>query len=157
PPATRQAVFYYRAKLRGALAINGLYVPLPEISTSAFDSGDQTIDVGLVEADLGPFTTKPLDLRKRQVTPKKGVYHVADVLLAGANAALGALPIKGSVGIDLVDRASSTTVSVGLPKPFSLDPSSGKGTQGTITFRSDNVNGASFDGVKVKFDAYLGA
>src|SRR5262249_9695382 len=64
---------------------------------------------------------------------------------------------KGNVAMDLVNRASRTTVSVGLPKPFSLDPSSGKGTQGAVTLRSDNVNGVSFDGVKVKFDAYLGA
>src|SRR5206468_1229212 len=99
PPATRKAVFYYHAKLRGPLAINGLYVALPESVTSDFDSGDQTIDVGRVAVDLGPFTTKPLDLRKRQVTLKKGVYHVDEVLLSGANAALGALPIKGNVSI----------------------------------------------------------
>ncbi len=156
-PVGRKAVFYYRARLRGPLAVNGLYVPLPESATSEFDSGDETIDVGLVEIGLGPFTTKPLDLRKRQVTPKDGVYHVDHVLLAGANAALGKLPIKGAITLDLVRRASLTTVSVGLPKPFSLDPSSAKGTQGAVTLRADNVNGVSFDGVKVKFDAYLGA
>jgi hypothetical protein len=108
-----------QATLHGAVAINGLYLPVPEANESQYDTSDQSFTIHRVSIEIGTFHTFNIDLGHVQAFPlDHGAVHVTDVLLKGANAALGALPIKDKISIDLLFHASRTRFHLALPPPF---------------------------------------
>jgi hypothetical protein len=138
----------YHATIRGPVAINGIYVWLPPVVKTEYDSGEHTIalaDASSIPVRVGPFLTQKIPLHLKVEPNKKGVFHVVDVDQAfNTPAFLGSLPVRGALSIDLINHASKVKVGVGLPSIFSFGK---KAAQGDAYLISDNVNGVHWDGV----------
>src|SRR5262249_15515572 len=127
----------YHATLKGPVAINGLYFPLPESNQSEYNTSDLSFTLGHVSIDIGKFHTPTLNIGHVQAVPdNQGVVHLSAPLLKGANAALGALPITGAVSVDLIFHASRIRFHLSLPPPFSFSPKTP--AQGDVYLISDN-------------------
>jgi Concanavalin A-like lectin/glucanases superfamily/PKD domain len=151
----------YHATLKGPVAVNGLYLPVPEANQSEYDQGNETITLGRVSVEIGPYHAQNVALDNIKVLPDShGVAHVSDLFLKGVNAALGALPIKGSITVDLIYHASRTRFHLQLPPPFTLGAhvgSQGPATNGDVYVISDNETGIHLDGIRLgPLDAFIG-
>ena len=153
PINTKYTVIYanYKATIGGPVAINGLYVPIPEGVKTDYDTATSSIDVAgtsRIPLRIGPFETQGIDLSLKVTPNKSGVFHVVDVDQAfNTPKLLGSLPIRGAFSIDLIYHASKVHVGLGLPSPFSFG---GKKTaQGDVYLISDNVNGLHYDGLSL--------
>ncbi len=165
PAALKNALYLYHATVSGPVALNGLYIPVPEGVKTVYDTGDGTIGLGRLDLRLGPFGTQTLDLSEHitltnlfpgdcYTHPTQGFRLVPSGLLSGGTK-IGGLPIQGGVAIDLLDHSSRATFKVGLPNIFGFAP--GQPAQGTLCLNSDNVNGASFEGMTLAVpNAFIG-
>ncbi len=149
---------YFTGKVKGPVAINGLYVPVPESIKTEYDSNGNIAAANLsqVSVRVGPFLTKTIPLKFKVTPNKEGVYHLINVEPAtNTPKFLGDLPISGSLAIDLIKHASRVKVGLGLPSPFSFG---GKRTaSGQVFLISDNVNGLHYDGLSLTVpDLWLG-
>jgi uncharacterized delta-60 repeat protein len=149
---------YFTGKVKGPVAINGLYVPVPESVKTEYDSNGNVAaaDLSQVSVRVGPFLTKTIPLKFKVTPNKEGVYHLINVEpAANTPKFLGDLPISGSFAIDLIKHASRVKVGLGLPSPFSFG---GKRTaSGQVNLISDNVNGLHYDGLAVTIpEVWLG-
>jgi uncharacterized delta-60 repeat protein len=149
---------FFTGKVKGPVAINGLYVPVPESIKTEYDSNGNVAAANLsqVSVRVGPFLTKTIPLKFKVTPNKEGVYHLIKVEpAANTPKFLGDLPISGSFAIDLIKHASRVKVGLGLPSPFSFG---GKRTaSGQVFLISDNVNGLHYDGLSLTVpDLWLG-
>lgn len=149
---------YFTGKVKGPVAINGLYVPVPESVKTEYDSNGNVAaaDLSQVSVRVGPFLTKTIPLKFKVTPNKEGVFHLINVEpAANTPKLLGSLPISGSFAIDLIKHASRVKVGLGLPSPFSFG---GKRTaSGQVNLISDNVNGLHYDGLSVSIpEVWLG-
>jgi hypothetical protein len=149
-------LFNYRATLKGPVALNGIYIPVPEQVDTVWDSGAQSVRLGNFKVHIGPYSTDGLGVKTFSVKPNaQGIAHFADVSIKGKNPLLGGLPIEGGVAIDLLHRQARTTVHLGLPPPIGFGGS--QGAQGNVYLISNNVDGVKFDGLKLgPVDAFIG-
>jgi PKD repeat protein len=150
PDSLRKTTIFndYQAKIGGPVAINGIYIWLPEGVKTEYDSGEHTIALAgasSIPVRVGPFLTQKIPLNLKVEPNKKGVVHLIDVDEAfNTPALLGSLPVRGALSIDLINHASKVKVGVGLPSIFSFGK---KAAQGDAYLISDNVNGVHWDGV----------
>jgi hypothetical protein len=145
----------YTAQVGGPVALNGLYLPLPEAVMSTYDSGLQTISARPVAVRIGPFSTDQVNVTRSVAPNAQGVVHLFDVNLSGKVPLLGGLPLGAGVSVDLMKAESLTTLHAKLPLAFTLGD--GNPAQGDVTLISDNVNGLRFDGAKLgPIDTFLG-
>ena len=149
---------YFTGKVKGPVAINGLYVPVPESVKTEYDSNGNiaAADLSQVSVRVGPFLTKTIPLKFKVTPNKEGVYHLINVEpAANTPKFLGDLPISGSFAIDLIKHASRVKVGLGLPSPFSFG---GKRTASAgVNLISDNVNGLHYDGLSISVpEVWLG-
>ena len=139
------------AKIGGPVAINGLYVPIPNGVKSEYDTATSSISAtGLssIPVRIGPFETQRIPINLKITPNTQGVFHAIDVdQAAGTPKFLGSLPIRGAFSIDLTYHASKVKIGVGLPVPLSFGP--GKTANGDAYLISDNVNGLQYDGLSV--------
>lgn len=143
------AYAYYRAKVRGPVSLNGLYLPLPATALTEYDTGAGTIGIGTVSPRFGPYTAEPVSLSKKIEPDRFGRARLASVTLKTPEA-LGFLQVaKVGAKIDLVKGgASLSTVLVGLPNIFTYR-ARGEPAQVAATIRADNIKGADLDGAKI--------
>jgi hypothetical protein len=153
--AAGQRFLDYVGTVKGPVAMNGLYMPLPESATSQYDSGRLSVGIPPIEIRFGDYKTVRVDLSKQLIPDKNGVAHLVDANLSGKVPVLGGLPVQGGIAIDLTPGVSRTKLHVGLPNVFTLG--GGQPAQGDVTLLSDNVNGVHIDGAKLgPLRAWLG-
>jgi hypothetical protein len=144
-----KALQVYTATIPGPVAINGLYLPVPQSVKTKYDSYNATIALDgadRVALQVGPFPTVAIPLNLKVTPDKHGVFHVVNVdQSAKAPKALGGLPIRGAFSVDLIRHASRVKVGLGLPAFFSIQ--GGKTVNGDAYLVSDNVHGVQFDGI----------
>jgi hypothetical protein len=144
-------VWDYHATIRGPVALNGLYLPLPRTQPTEYDSGESSISLGQVTVEVGSFKLGPYPVPKTVVTPdRKGRFHLGDIpLLPSSAKVLGGLQIFAAtkVSVDLVHHASLTTIALEMPSPFTYGGR--EAAKGDVVLRSDNQKGVTLDGVKV--------
>ena len=149
---------FFTGKVKGPVAINGLYVPVPESIKTEYDSNGNVAAASLsqVSVRVGPFLTKTIPLKFKITPNKEGVYHLINVEpAANTPKFLGDLPVSGSFAIDLIKHASRVKVGLGLPSPFSFGAK--RTASGQIFLFSDNVNGLHYDGLSLSVpDLWLG-
>lgn len=157
--AARTRYETYHAEIHGPVALNGLYVPVPEQVKTEYDSRDGTVGLGDIPVRVGSILTTRVPLSLKIRPDKHGEFQLAYAEKAvGAVAKLFGLPIDGGVNIILGKPAkymSTATLSLGLPKIFDFPDK--KGAQGSADLILDNEQGARYDGLQLKVDnAYLG-
>lgn len=143
----------FTATIPGPVALNGLYLPIPQGVRSIYDSSGRVSLDGLSRVGLrvGPIPTQPLPLNY-QITPTHGKFHLVDVgPTFNAPKVLGGLKLEGSLSIDLFPHASSVKVGLGLPVPFRF--ATGARAQAKAFLRLDNSHGLRFDGLSAKLPA----
>jgi hypothetical protein len=142
----------------GPVAINGLYVPIPESVKTNYDSNGNVSVHGadLFSVRVGTFLTEKFPLQFTVKPNSQGVFHLVKIDPAvDTPKFLGSLPISGSFSIDLTYHQSHVTVGMGLPSPFSFGAK--RDASGTVTLISDNVNGLHYDGLGLSVpDLWLG-
>ncbi len=132
----------------GPVAINGLYVPIPESVKTAYDSNGNVSVHGANEFSVrvGPFLTEKFPLQFTVKPNSQGVFHLVNVSpAADTPKLLGSLPISGSFAIDLINHESKVKIGLGLPSPFTFGYK--QDASGTAYLISDNVNGLHYDGL----------
>lgn len=146
----------YQGKIAGPLAINGLYVPVPQGLTTTFDSTGNVSFASNISVRIGPFPTQDIPLKFKVVPNKFLVYHLINVDSSTTTPKfLGSLPIRGAFSIDLLYHKSWVKVGIGLPSPLSFG--GGRTAQADVTLKSDNVNGLQYDGLSATVpDLWLG-
>ncbi len=142
----------------GPVAVNGLYVPIPESVKTNYDSNGNVSVHGadLFSVRVGTFLTEKFPLQFTVKPNSQGVFHLVKIDPAvDTPKFLGSLPISGSFSIDLTYHESHVTVGMGLPSPFSFGTK--RDASGTVTLISDNVNGLHYDGLGLSVpDLWLG-
>ena len=150
---------YYKGTVAGPVSINGLYVPVPAGIKTSYNGYTHKVAIANAERvsfRIGPFETQKIDLGFKIEPNKFLVTHLIDVDSSTTTPKfLGALPIRGAFGVDLIYHKSFVKLGIGLPSPFSFG---GKvAAQGDVRLISDNVNGLSFDGLSLKLpEVWLG-
>ncbi len=143
--------------ISGPVAINGLYVPLPESVKSFYDSnGNVSAVTNAVSVRVGPFLTQTFPLKFTVKPNSQGVFHLVNLDPAtNTPKFLGSLPISGRFSIDLIYHQSKVAIGLGLPSPLTFG---GKhAASGTAYLISDNVNGLHYDGLGVSVpDLWIG-
>lgn len=146
---SQKALQVYSATIRGPVAINGLYLPVPRSVKTKYDSWFATIALDgaeKVSLQIGPFPTQEIPLNLKVTPDKKGVFHLVDVdKSAKAPKVLGGLPVRGAFSVDLLRHKSRVKVGLGLPSIFSFQGN--KTVNGDVYLISDNVHGVQFDGL----------
>lgn len=152
------AKFIDQGTIGGPVAINGLYVPIPESVKTIYDSNGNISVHGadLFSVRVGSFLTQKFPIQFTVKPNSQGVFHLVKVDPAvDTPKFLGSLPISGSFSIDLTYHQSHVTVGMGLPSPFSFGNK--RDASGTVTLISDNVNGLHYDGLGLSVpDLWLG-
>jgi uncharacterized delta-60 repeat protein len=144
-----------RAVINGPVAINGLYVPVPQDVSSGYRLDDAgVVSVGIegkrqISVRVGPFLTQTFSLEKRIVPNKQGIFHLVDIdEAANTPKFLGSLPVRGAFAIDLARHKSYVRVGLGLPFPLTFGAK--QAAQGDVKLLSDNINGLHYDGLSLK-------
>jgi uncharacterized delta-60 repeat protein len=149
---------FYTGKVKGPVAVNGLYVPIPKGITTDYDSNGNVSADGLsqIPIRIGPFLTQNIPLVYKVTPNKQGVYHLVNVDEAvNAPKILGSLPLRGAFSVDLIRHASQVTVGVGLPSPLSFGAK--RTAQADAHLYLDNTDGLKFDGLKLMVpDVWIG-
>ncbi len=144
-----KSIQVYSATIRGPVAINGLYLPVPSGVKTKYDSYEATIALDgadKIPIQIGPFPTKEIPLSLKVKPDKKGVFHLVNVdESAKAPKFLGGLPIRGAFSVDLLRHRSRVKVGLGLPSIFSFQ--GGQTANGDVYLTADNVRGFQFDGI----------
>lgn len=142
----------YHAEVDGPVAINGLYVPLPESQHSAYDTYASTIGLGDHQTLFGSYRTLPVDLNLTIDPDKHGYSKIADVSLAGAIKSIGGLHPDAGVTLGFVNRKTEVDFQLKLPGIFSF----GKGVaEAKATFFTSNEDGLVFDGGQLEVASVL--
>ncbi len=144
-----KVVQVYSATIRGPVAINGIYLPVPPSVKTKYDTYESTIALDgadRIALQIGPFPTQKIPLNLTVKPDKKGVFHLVDVDKSlNAPKFLGGLPLRGAFSLDLVRHASRVKVGLGLPSIFSFQ--GGQTANGDVYLKADNINGFQFDGI----------
>ncbi len=142
---------YYKGTVAGPVAINGLYLPVPAGVKTSYNGYTHKVAIANAERvslRIGPFETQKIDLGFKVEPNKFLVFHVINVDSSTQTPKfLGALPIRGAFGVDLIYHKSFVKIGLGLPSPLSFG---GKvAAQGDVRLISDNVNGLHYDGLSL--------
>jgi hypothetical protein len=147
---------WYHATLKGPVAINGIYVPLPATRVTEYDTGTSSVGIGKATVQVGPYRLPGVDLamtvppRKPKVRVELGNYG-----LEGNVKALGGLPVGARVKGALLDRKSEFAFELALPNVFTL--LSKTPARISVFVLNDNANGFRIDGASGKVPtAFLG-
>jgi hypothetical protein len=149
----------YHATIGGPVAINGIYLPVPETVKTEYDGGESTIGLkGLdkISLQIGPIPTQKVPLNLKVTPDKHGVFHIFDVDQSVTTPKLlGSLPVRGALSIDLINHASKTKVGLGLPNFFNI--AGNKTANGDAFLISDNATGLHLDGIGLSIpEVYVG-
>ncbi|HTP19403.1 MAG TPA: Ig-like domain-containing protein [Solirubrobacteraceae bacterium] len=146
-------VWATHATIRGPVAIDGLYLPVPESVQSDFDDWNSTIQIGQpVPIAVGTYRLASIALNTvvGDPDPRTGLVPLkANIGLNGNNQSIGALPIGGTVDVNLSTgttadgfNLSKVKLHVKLPPPFPSLPVD-------AYLESDNENGAHITGFQI--------
>ena len=141
------------ATINGPVAIDGLYLPVPESVQSNFDDWNSTIQIGQpIPIAIGTYRLASIALNTvvGDPDPRTGLVPLkANVGLNGSNQSIGALPLGGTVDVNLSTATtadgfniSKVKLHVKLPSPFPSLPVDGY-------LESDNETGAHITGFQI--------
>lgn len=135
PPARRYKSTLYlvdQATIKGPLAINGLYLPVPEFATTSFDTSDQSVSIGKVKIGVGDYTTRTVDLGHIITVPDaSGRVHLGAFSLTGSVPSLAGFPLGADFDLDLVYHATQVGAQIKFPNVLTYDD----GSAVTVTAR----------------------
>jgi hypothetical protein len=155
PGKSKKLVQVYHAEIDGPIAINGLYVPVPERQHSAYDTFDSTIGLGNHQTLFGTYKTLPVNLNLTVDPDKHGYFKVADVALSGAIPSIGGLKPDAGVTLGFVNHKTEVDFHLKLPKIFKFG--NGDDAEASATFFMSNEDGLVFDGGQLgPVDVFLG-
>lgn len=144
PGKSKELVQVYHAEIDGPVAINGLYVPVPESQHSAYDTYDGTIGLGNHETLFGTYRTLPVNLNLAINPDSSGYFKIADVSLKGAVPKIGGLAPDAGVTLGFVNRKTQVVFHLKLPAVFKFE--GGGDAEAKATFLMSNEDGLVFDG-----------
>jgi ELWxxDGT repeat protein len=148
------------ATIDGPVAIDGLYLPVPESVQSNLDDWNSTIQIGQpIPIAVGPYRLASIALNTvvGDPDPRTGLVPLkANIGLNSNNQSIGALPIGGTVDVNLSTATtadgfniSKVKLHVKLPPPFPSLPVD-------AYLQSDNETGAHINGFQIgPFDTDL--
>lgn len=146
---------YFRATIKGPVAVNGLYVPVPSSVETQYDQQTDSLGLGKRELRFGKYGTPPVDLNLKVIKNSFGYYHVRDVSLAGALPKIGGLSIEPTASLDFFPGKTRITLNAAIPKVFTFGD--GNAAAGGLVLYADNERGLVLDGGKLgPIDAFLG-
>jgi PKD repeat protein len=133
------------ATITGAVAINGLALPVGDGVKTTYDAITSKLGLGTHSIDLGPVHLGNVDLNVTvpEFAPD-GVHNLGVVDLSGLPG-IGGLGLTGRATLDLVDGATRLNVNVKLPSLFTMgdEPAEGKVSflvSNTSPFHVDNAH-----------------
>ncbi len=156
---------YYRASIKGPVALNGLPIPVPAKVKTEYDSGEETISLGtqpilLPQPGGGTFKVADIPLEKK-IEAKRTRDHPGGAFTLFSGNAKSDLKgwggLKHGAGFEflLVNKASIVKVSLSLPNIFTL--ANRRAVEGWAAVRASNTDGFEFDGMKLgPVDAFMG-
>ena len=156
---------YYRASIKGPVALNGLPIPVPANVETHYDSGEETISLGtrpivLPRPGGGTFKAADIPLEKK-IEPKRtrdypgGVFTLFSGKLEGDLKGWGGLKHGAGVELLLINKASIAKVSLKLPNIFTL--ANRRAVEAWAAVRASNTDGFQFDGMRLgPVDAFMG-
>jgi hypothetical protein len=154
PGKNKNVVRVYHAEIDGPVAINGLYVAVPEDQHSAYDTFDYTIGIGDHQTVFGKYRTLPVKLDLAIDPDNNGYFKIADVSLNGAIPSIGGLQPDAGVTLGFVNHRTQIDFHLKLPSIFTF----GSGVaEATGTFSLSNEDGLVFDGGQLNApDVFIG-
>lgn len=151
PARTRAQSFWYRAKIKGPVAINGIYVPIPNDRETVYDQAKGTIGVGTVDVRIGPYHLGEVDL-SRTLPPSgpKARLDLGSFDLEKKVPLFGGFKVGAKASLALLNRRSEAKIGVRLPNIFQL----GKNTAlAQVSVLSNNTEGFKIDGARIELPA----